>query len=139
MYYQSKGAYDTIVLVMNTVLIIEDDPLLTKMYKTKFQSEGFEILTAEDGEVGLKSAQEAKPDFIILDIMMPKLSGIDVLKRLRQGDWGAGVPVIVLSNLTEKKEMEEARVLGVKEFLVKSNLTPKDIVEKVKGYLAGGD
>ena len=68
MYYQSKGAYDTIVLVMNTVLIIEDDPLLTKMYKTKFQSEGFEILTAEDGEVGLKSAQEAKPDFIILDI-----------------------------------------------------------------------
>ena len=79
---------------------------------------------------------EGKPDFVILDIMMPKLSGIEFLKRLRQNQVGADVPVIVLSNLSEKKEMEEARRLGVKEYLIKSSLTPKDIVEKVKEYLS---
>jgi len=106
------------------------------MYKTKFSSEGFGVETAEDGEIGLKIALEGKPDFIILDIMMPKLSGIEFLKRLRQNQVGADVPVIVLSNLSEKKEMEEARRLGVKEYLIKSSLTPKDIVEKVRGYLS---
>ena len=121
---------------MSKILIIEDDPLLSKMYKTKFTSEGFEVETAEDGEIGLKIAMEGKPDFVILDIMMPKLSGIEFLKRLRQNQVGADVPVIVLSNLSEKKEMEEARRLGVKEYLIKSSLTPKDIVEKVRGYLS---
>ncbi|OGM22803.1 hypothetical protein A2961_02150 [Candidatus Woesebacteria bacterium RIFCSPLOWO2_01_FULL_39_21] len=121
---------------MSRILIIEDDPLLSKMYKTKFTSEGFEVETAEDGEIGLKIAMEGKPDFVILDIMMPKLSGIEFLKRLRQNQVGADVPVIVLSNLSEKKEMEEARRLGVKEYLIKSSLTPKDIVEKVKEYLS---
>ena len=121
---------------MSRILIIEDDPLLSKMYKTKFTSEGFEVETAEDGEIGLKIALEGKPDFIILDIMMPNLSGIEFLSRLRQTPVGADVPVIVLSNLSEKKEMEEARRLGVKEYLIKSSLTPKDIVEKVKEYLS---
>ncbi|EKD62577.1 MAG: Response regulator receiver protein [uncultured bacterium] len=120
---------------MTRVLIVEDDPLLAKMYKTKFVSEGFDVTTAEDGEVGLKSALEARPDFMILDIMMPRLSGIELLKKLRQSTGGVDIPVIVLSNLSEKKEMEEAKNLGVKEFLIKSNLTPKDIVEKVRGYL----
>ena len=121
---------------MSRILIIEDDPLLSKMYKTKFTSEGFEVETAEDGEIGLKIAMEGKPDFVILDIMMPNLSGIEFLSRLRQTPVGADVPVIVLSNLSEKKEMEEARRLGVKEYLIKSSLTPKDIVEKVKEYLS---
>src|SRR3989304_1240459 len=121
---------------MSKILIIEDDPLLSKMYKTKFSSEGFGVETGEDGEIVLKIALEGKPDFIILDIMMPNLSGIEFLSRLRQTPVGADVPVIVLSNLSEKKEMEEARRLGVKEYLIKSSLTPKDIVEKVRGYLS---
>lgn len=117
------------------ILLAEDDSLLANMYKTKFTREGFQVLTAEDGEETLKIALEQKIDFMILDIMMPKLSGIDVLKKLRQDPRGAKLPVLVLSNLAQEKEAQEAIQLGAKEFLVKANLTPSQVVLKVKQYL----
>lgn len=117
------------------ILIVEDDPLLVKMYTTKFTKEGFTVLTAEDGEEGLKTAIANKIDFMVLDVMMPKLSGIDMLTQLRQNPAGLSTPAIVLTNLTQQAEAERLKTLGVKEYLVKANLTPSEVVAKVKQYL----
>jgi len=105
------------------------------MYKTKLINEGFEVLTASDGQEGLEMALKSAPQAIILDIMMPKLSGLDMLKQLRADSAGSKIPVIVISNLSQENEAEEARRLGAKEYLVKANFTPKEVIEKVKQYL----
>lgn len=118
-----------------TVLFIEDDPLLLKMYETKFKSEGFRVLSAQDGEEGLNLATTEKVDLIILDLMMPKLSGLDMLERLRAQSGGKSHVVIVLTNLTKEEEIKRAMDLGVKEYLVKADLTPNEVADKVKAYL----
>lgn len=118
-----------------TVLIIEDDPLLVKMYTTKLSMEGFGVEVAEDGEAGLGKALGNSIDFILLDIMMPKLSGIDLLVQLRQNPKGKNIPVIVMSNLIDEEKAKKARDLGVKEFLVKANLTPSQVVAKIRQYI----
>lgn len=120
---------------MSTVLLVEDDQLLIKMYKTKFESEGFTVFTADDGEQGLKVALEKKPDIILLDMMMPKLSGDEVLTKLKQDKNTQGIPVIVFSNLSQEDEAQKVIQLGAKEYLVKANMTPGEVVEKVKQYL----
>lgn len=118
------------------ILLVEDDPLLVKMYSTKFSTDGFNVLTASDGEQGLKTALAEHPDFIILDVMMPKLSGIDMLTKLKQDPQGAQIPVLVLSNLSQEQEAKRALDLGAKEYLVKANFTPSEVVTKVRAYLA---
>lgn len=118
-----------------TVLFIEDDSLLLKMYKTKFENEGFNVLSAFDGEQGLASAMGENVDLIILDIMMPRLSGLDMLAKYRQDPKGKHVPVIILTNLTREEEMKKAKELGVKEFIVKADYTPSEVVGKIKEYL----
>lgn len=117
------------------ILLIEDDPLLVKMYHAKFVNEGYTVFTADNGVSGLDLALKEVPDFIILDIMMPQMSGIDLLTNLRKDPKGKNVPVIVLTNLSESEEEQKAKDLGVKEYLLKANLTPGEIVEKVKKYL----
>lgn len=117
------------------LLLVEDDPLLINMYQTKFSNEGFQVYTATDGEAGLTLAKAEKPDVIILDIMMPKMDGIEVLRRLRNDPSLRDVPVLMLSNLSEMAKQKEAFELGAKEFLVKANLTPTQVVEKIKLYL----
>jgi len=118
-----------------TVLFIEDDPLLLKMYETKFKSEGLRVLAAQDGEEGLRLATNERIDLIILDLMMPKLSGLDMLERLRSQAHGKSHVVIVLTNLTKEDEIKRAMDLGVKEYLVKADLTPNEVAAKVKAYL----
>lgn len=117
------------------ILLIEDDPLLVKMYSTKFIMEGFNVMSALDGETGLKMAVENNVDFIILDLMMPKLSGLQLLEKLRQYPNKNDTPVIVLTNLARQEDNDKAIKLGAKEFLVKANLTPTQVVEKVNLYL----
>lgn len=117
------------------ILLIEDDPLIDKMYKAKFSSEGFKFEVAQDGIEGLELALNKIPDIIILDIMMPRLSGIDFLKKLRQKPKGKKIPVIVLTNLSEKEEKEKAQELGVLDYLIKANVTPGEVVDKIKKYL----
>lgn len=117
------------------VLLIEDDIFLVKMYKEKFDMEGFQLLVAEDGEIGLKMALEEKVNLIILDLMIPKLPGIELLRKLRESDNGKNIPVIVLTNLAEKDKKQQAMELGAKEFLVKANLTPGELIKNVKGLL----
>jgi DNA-binding response OmpR family regulator len=118
-----------------TVLLIEDDPFLVKMYKEKFEVEGFNTLIAEDGLKGLQLATTQNIDIIILDILIPKLSGIDLLTKLRKDPKGVSVPVLVLTNLTQKEDEVKTTSLGVKEYLVKSDYTPSQVVEKVRMYL----
>jgi DNA-binding response OmpR family regulator len=126
---------DNAVSKQPRILIVEDDPLLVKMYTTKFSREGFAVVSAQDGEEGLEAALNTPIDFMILDVMMPRLSGIDMLERLRANPKGKDIPAIVLTNLTQKEEAVKLQALGVKEYLVKASLTPSEVVEKVKQYL----
>ena len=118
-----------------TILLVEDDPLLVNLYREKFEYEGLKFLVAEDGEKGLKLALEEKVDIIILDLMLPKLSGIDLLTQLRNSEKGQNIPVIVLTNLTQSQEAEKAVELGAKEYLIKADLTPSQLVAKIKRHL----
>lgn len=118
-----------------TILLVEDDTFLVNMYKAKFENEGFNLLTAGDGEEGLKLALEEKIDLLILDLMLPKMSGIDMLAKFRKSEKGKNIPVIVLTNLTQEEESDELFKLGIKEYFVKANLTPGQLVEKVRTHL----
>jgi DNA-binding response OmpR family regulator len=117
------------------ILIIEDDQLLVNMYKTKFEAEGFDVVVANDGASGLAAAATYKPNAIVLDIMMPKLSGIDFLRELGKDDWLKSIPVLVLTNLSQQDEAKKAIELGAKEYLLKASLTPGQVVDKVRTYL----
>lgn len=117
------------------ILIVEDDPVLLKMYTEKFTFDGFHVLNAKDGEEALTIALKEKLDVILLDIMLPKMSGTDFLEKFRENPKGKNVPVIALTNLTEEAEKQRALKLGVKAYLVKAMQTPEDVVEKVKASL----
>lgn len=118
-----------------SILLVEDDPILSNMYNAKFQIAGFDVLIAEDGEIGLKMALEEKYDLIILDIMMPKLSGTDLLTQLRETEKGKTMPVIVITNLSDFEEKKEIENLSVYAMLVKADITPSQLVEYTKNAL----
>lgn len=121
--------------VRKKILIVEDDPVLLKMYSEKFSFEGFDVLNARDGEEALDVSLKNSVDIILLDIMLPRMSGTDFLEKLRQTPGGKSTPVIALTNLAEEDEKERAMKLGVKEYLVKAMQTPEQVVEKVKKYI----
>jgi DNA-binding response OmpR family regulator len=118
-----------------TILLIEDDPFLVNIYREKFENEGFKMIVAKDGEQGLELALKEKVDVIILDLLLPKLSGIDILNQLREKGRQKDTPIVVLTNLTQEKEAKESLQLGVKEYLIKANLTPGQLAEKIRKYL----
>ncbi|MDP2586818.1 MAG: response regulator [Candidatus Komeilibacteria bacterium] len=117
------------------ILLIEDEEMLANMYETKFKNEGFDIRKALDGETGLQLAGEIKPDIILLDIIMPKLDGFSVLKKIKENDKLKSVPVILLTNLGQDEDIKKGQTLGAAGYLVKANLTPIEVVNKVKEYL----
>ncbi len=119
-------------------LIIEDDEFLSDMYKTKFSQEGFEVFTASDGVEALEklSAKEIEPDVILLDVVMPKMDGIEVLEKLKSDDNLKSIPVIMLTNLGQQEEIEKALSVGAKDYLVKANYTPSEVVRKVKDIIS---
>lgn len=118
-----------------TILIIEDDPVLSKMYTEKFTSEGFNVLIALEGESGFEMAVNNKVDIILLDVMLPRVSGIDLLKKLREHEKGKNTLVVVLTNLADPEEKKRALDLGVKDYLVKAMQNPAQVVDKVKEHL----
>ncbi|MFA6391818.1 MAG: response regulator [Patescibacteria group bacterium] len=117
------------------ILLIEDDKMLLEMYTAKFTREGFEIETAENGSDGLKAARNAKPDMILLDIIMPKLDGFATLKEIRKDENIKDVPVILLTNLGQDQDIQKGKDLGADDYFVKANHTPTEIVEKVQDLL----
>ena len=119
-----------------TVLIIEDDTVLSEMYRDKFTISSFTVLTAEDGKKGLDLAMSSKPDLIILDLALPKIKGVDVLGKLRTTTWGKTVPIIVLTNLNvDGKILEAITQYSPVYCLLKSNTTPQEVVDKAKEVL----
>jgi DNA-binding response OmpR family regulator len=117
------------------ILLVEDDPVLSKMYTEKFKFEGFNVLSAGNGEDGLKMALTQKVDLILLDLMLPRLSGNELLAKLREDPKGKDITVIALTNLAEQEEKDRAMQLGAKEYLIKAMQTPEEVVKKVKDYL----
>ena len=117
------------------VLIIEDDPLINKMYSEKLSRDGFEVDVAENGLIGLEKLKQNSPDLVILDIMMPKMGGIEVIDEMKKDTRLEKIPIIVLSNLSESPDIERAKKRNIKEYLVKSDLDPEDVSRTVKKYL----
>lgn len=118
------------------IMIVEDDPVLLRMYTEKFTFEGFRVLPARDGEEALAVASKDNVDVILLDIMLPRMSGTDFLERFRKDAKSKDVPVIALTNLATSEEREKALKLGVREYLVKAMQTPEDVVEKTINHLS---
>jgi CheY-like chemotaxis protein len=122
---------------MAKILIIEDDPLMSRLYQKIFTFEKYEIALAGDGEEGIKKASSEKPTLILLDVMMPKMNGIEVLKALKNNLETKSIPVIVLTNLSGQQDAENALALGAVKYIVKSEHEPKEIANMVKEVLAG--
>jgi len=119
-----------------TVLIIEDDVVLTEMYNDKFTLSNFSVTTADDGQKGLDLAMSSKPDLILLDLALPKIKGVDILGTLRTTSWGKTVPIIVLTNLNvDGKVLEAITQYSPVYCLLKANTTPQEVVDKAKEVL----
>ena len=118
------------------VAIVEDDQAISQMYRIKFEAEGFEVETAENGKLGLEMAEKMRPDIILLDLMMPEMSGDEMLKTMRATDWGKETKVIILTNMGEQEAPPILMELGVNKFIVKAEMTPRQVAEMVKTELA---
>lgn len=116
------------------ILLIEDNPLLTGMYKTAFEKSGFEVEIAHDGASGLKLMKDTKPAGVVLDLLMPGMTGFDVLEKMKEDKEIADTKVVVLTSDTKPEDLERARSLGALECLIKSELTLSDITEKISSY-----
>lgn len=116
---------------MTKILIVEDDPFLSQMYSTKLTTSGYEIDTAEDGEKALEHIKSNKPDLVLLDIVLPKMDGIEVLKTVRATPEIAGTKIIMLSNLGQESEIERGLKEGANDYIVKSHYTPSEVVAKI--------
>lgn len=117
------------------VAIIEDDIAINQMYRMKFESEGFEVITAADGEDGLAVIEDEKPDIVLLDLMMPILTGEEVLSAMRGSAWGKNMPVIILTNMGENEAPKSISKNGVLDFIVKAQMTPSEVAAVVKKHL----
>lgn len=120
---------------MAKILIIEDDPLIVKIYSTRLKADGHEVYTAENGEEGWRQAIEHNPDLIVLDVMMPRMDGFGVLEKVKAYDRLKNIPILMYSNLSNEDEMVRAKTMGATEFLVKANLSPTQMIAKIKEYL----
>jgi DNA-binding response OmpR family regulator len=118
------------------VLLVEDDSFLLGMYATKFELENFEVVTAEDGEKGLRLAKEKQPDVILLDLLMPKMNGFEVLHGIKSDETTKSIPVILLTNLNQKEEIDRGLAMGAADYLIKAHFMPSEVVDKIKAVLA---
>lgn len=118
------------------IAIIEDDAAISNMYRIKFETEGYEVQIAENGLIGLKMLEEFLPDIVLLDLMMPEMNGADMLVELRKKSWGQDIKVIILTNLGHQEAPDSLDNLGVCNFIVKAEMTPKQVAEIVKNELS---
>ncbi len=120
---------------MPKIAIIEDDAAISQMYRLKFESEGYTVETAENGKLGLDLVQKMSPDIILLDLMMPEMNGDEMLTALRKTDWGKNIKVVILTNMGESEAPDSLKSLNVSAFIVKANMTPRQVAELVKQQL----
>lgn len=117
------------------IAIIEDDQAISQMYRLKFEAEGFSVVSADNGQDGLEICEQAKPDIVLLDLMMPLMRGDEMLEKLRQTDWGKDMKVVILTNVGEAKIADKVRALGVLDVLTKAQLTPTEVVARIRTLL----
>ena len=120
---------------MQKILVIEDDKFLRELIVQKLLKEGYEIVEAVEGEEGIKKVTEENPDIILLDIILPGMDGFEVLKKIKEDKKVQHIPVIILSNLGQQDDIDKGIKLGAKDYLIKAEFTPGEIVEKVKNVL----
>lgn len=118
-----------------TILIVEDEELLSEMYEEVFEREGFYVKVAISGEEALQVARETKPDFVLLDILLPEKSGIYFLEQRKNEPALANIPVMAFSNLDDPNIKKDALRLGVQDYLIKTDYTPQEVIKKVQKYL----
>jgi CheY-like chemotaxis protein len=122
---------------MVKILIVEDDPLMSRMYQKIFTFEKFDVEVAANGEEGLSKASSFNPTLILLDVMMPKMNGLQVLEKLKLDNMMKNIPVVMLTNLAGQQDAETALAKGAVKYIIKSEYEPKQVVEMVKEVLAG--
>ena len=120
---------------MKKIAIVEDDLAIAQMYRIKFESEGFKVETAENGKLGLALCEDMKPDMVLLDLMMPEMNGDEVLEKIRKSSWGKDMKVVILTNMGEEEAPKAIQKLNVSAFIVKAEMTPREVAELVKSKL----
>jgi CheY-like chemotaxis protein len=116
------------------ILLVEDEDIMVDLLQRKLKKEGYEVFVARDGEEGLKKMREMdpKPDLILLDIIMPKMGGFEVMEEMAKDEKLKNIPVIIISNSGQPVELDRAKKLGAKDWLIKTEFDPKEVLEKVK-------
>lgn len=117
------------------IAIIEDDSVIAQMYRMKFEAEGFEVQTASNGKLGVELCEQIRPDMILMDLKMPEMSGEEALAQIRSASWGKTIPVIILTNLGEEEAPKSLAGLNIHSYIVKAELTPRQVTERVKQAL----
>ena len=120
---------------MTKILIIEDDKFLRELIAQKLVKEGYDVSEAIDGEEGVKKTKEVKPDLVLLDLILPEMDGFEVLSRIKEDPTVSSVPVIILSNLGQKEDVERCLKIGAADYLIKAHFTPGEIVEKIRNII----
>ena len=115
----------------NTILVIEDDKFLRELIIQKLVKEGYETSEAVDGEEGIKKVKEERPDLVLLDLILPGIDGFEVLTRMKEDPALSSIPVIILSNLGQKEDVERGLKMGAIDYLIKAHFTPGEIIDKI--------
>lgn len=117
------------------ILLIEDDPFLSDLYKNQLEKAGHTVFQTFDTSEGIKDVAQNNPDLVLLDLIMPKFSGMEILKSLKGEDASKKIPVVVLSNIKDEKIIQQAKDLGARGYIIKASITPDQIAEEIKKYL----
>ncbi len=135
-FWQSAAKFSKFYLMAKTILFVEDESALQKTFGDVLKNEGYDMISALDGEIGLKLAKTKKLDLILLDLVLPKVHGFDVLKELKSDPETKNIPIIVLTNLESMEDVDKAIELGAKTYLVKTQYNLEEVLEKIKNALA---
>lgn len=117
------------------ITVVEDDKFLRELITQKLSKEGYDITEAVDGEEGIETIKEEKPDLILLDLILPGIDGFEVLARIKSDPGISEIPVIILSNLGQKDDIERGLKMGAKDYLIKAHFTPEEIIKKINTVL----
>ena len=117
------------------VLLVEDDPFIRDIYQVKFSQEGFEVFAVDNGIKALEKLEQVIPNIILLDIIMPYMDGLETLKNIKSNENWKKIPIIMLTNISEKEKINESENYGVDDYLIKSHFTPSEVLDKVKSLL----
>ena len=117
---------------MTNIIIVEDDPMISEIYQKKFSDSGFHVMVAESGDQALTLAKKEKVDVMLLDLIMPKMDGFEVIKTVRGGGYDENIKVIIFSNLNQKEDHDKAMKLGADGFILKADYTPSALVKEVE-------